>query len=375
MAAGAKRNRSLIRRPRGAAVAVTCGSVVCYLALTSNIISGPDGGSVVRRNPGEPTPAPEPAIDRIGLDGSVTSFPVPIRGSSGSALQIVLFLTNGPDGNVWFGRQLRSTFHRSRVVIGKVIAGRSKSPSFPDFHGRPDNGLNGQLDRQWARRRLLVRLHVRQPQIPRLRSQEFIGQVTTTGAITLFPDLYSFGSNSPLFVDSITPGADGNLWFTEGMVKHFVCWPDVPDGVAGSRSVLPGDVANGPNNGHPMTRPRWHQANDEVFDQQKTSIPMLRNLVSIYRATGLELPTWPANDRSGRRSRTLSSETSGWKFPSRSHRGGNRSEMLNGGCFPDDGAQSLSQWLPWTANITKASTAFQQRTSRLNRRQYPQLLR
>ena len=50
-------------------------------------------------------------------------------------------------------------------------------------------------------------------------TRDFIGRVTTAGAVTLFP-VSSFGPKSPVDVDSLAAGADGNLWFTEGLAKH-----------------------------------------------------------------------------------------------------------------------------------------------------------
>jgi hypothetical protein len=57
---------------------------------SSNMISGPDGYLWVGVSPTLTTAA----IDRIGLNGSVTSFPVPVN-APGGGLQIVS-LTTGP---------------------------------------------------------------------------------------------------------------------------------------------------------------------------------------------------------------------------------------------------------------------------------------
>jgi streptogramin lyase len=261
-----KRNRSLIledlegRRLPSLAVQ----SFVTLPNTTSNIISGPDGDLWVAV---EPTPGAA-AIDRIGLNGSVTSFPVSV-GSSGSALQIVS-LTTGPDGNVWFDANFAPTFTDSQVVIGKVTpAGQvTEFPPIPVSAGLGGvansivSGPDGDLWFGYTSDNL---------KFQGFKSQEFIGQVTTTGAITLFP-ISSFGSNSPLFVDSITPGADGNLWFTEGMVKHFVVGRMSPSGVVTQFPVgklLSGDVANGPNSSLILTGPNTKLQN-EVFDVSTT---------------------------------------------------------------------------------------------------------
>ena len=137
-------------------------------ASSYNMIAGADGDLWVAVNPTATTSA----IDRIGLDGSVTSFPVP--GGTSPYFQIVS-LTTGPDGNVWFDadvdrydpNSLDLTFNPSQVVIGNVTpAGHShRVPSDP--RGRRTARLSRLAsDGQRARRRPLVRLFGQRSQAP-----------------------------------------------------------------------------------------------------------------------------------------------------------------------------------------------------------------
>ena len=112
---GPKRNRSLMledlegRRLLSQAM----HSIVTLPDASSNMISGPDGDLWVGVNPTPDTAA----IDRIGLNGSVTSFLVPENSAPG----LTMDLTTGPDGNVWFIADLYYlTSSDNQVVIGKV---------------------------------------------------------------------------------------------------------------------------------------------------------------------------------------------------------------------------------------------------------------
>ena len=91
-------------------------------ASSYNIVSGPAGDLWVAVNPTWTTSA----IDRIGLNGSVTSIAVPPGGSTINTQ--VAALTTGPDGNVWFAAYFIDfnpsspdpTPSDSQVVIGRV---------------------------------------------------------------------------------------------------------------------------------------------------------------------------------------------------------------------------------------------------------------
>ncbi len=85
-------------------------------AGTSNMISGPDGDLWVGMNP-SPSSA---AVERIGLDGSVTSFPVPVPGNATVANFGIVSVTTGPDGNVWFDADFDPSSSDNQVVIGAV---------------------------------------------------------------------------------------------------------------------------------------------------------------------------------------------------------------------------------------------------------------
>jgi hypothetical protein len=72
-------------------------SVISVPIVQSNMISGPEGDLWVGGLGSSPTSA---TIDRIGLDGSITSFPVP-------GPNAIDAMTAGPDGNVGLSAGLR----------------------------------------------------------------------------------------------------------------------------------------------------------------------------------------------------------------------------------------------------------------------------
>ncbi len=241
-----KRNRSLMledlegRRLLSRAIQ----PLVTLPANTSNIISGPDGDLWVGVNSSPDTAA----IERIGLDGTITSFPVPGNAPDGGFS--INALTVGPDGNVWFDANFAPTFTDNQVVIGNVTpAGLvTEFPPIPVAAGRGAmagsivSGPGGDL---W------FGYLVGNLKLQDFQRQDFIGQVTTAGAVTLFP-ISSFSSKSPILIDSLAVGADGNLWFTEGVGKPFVFGRMSPSGVVTRfpmRNVFVGEVENGPNGG------------------------------------------------------------------------------------------------------------------------------
>jgi streptogramin lyase len=111
-----KRNRSWIvedlegRRLLSHAVQ----SIVTLPNTTSLMIAGPGGDLWVAVHP---TPSTI-AIDRIGLDGSVTQYPVPDNAPNGGFS--IGSLTTGPDGNVWFDAEYDSSPSDNQVVVGYV---------------------------------------------------------------------------------------------------------------------------------------------------------------------------------------------------------------------------------------------------------------
>jgi hypothetical protein len=78
------------------------------------------------------------------------------------------------------------------------------------------------------------------------QGQDFIGRMTTAGAVKLFP-VSPFSSHAP-WLQSIAVGADGNLWFTEYVKNGTRLSPMTPSGVVTQFPVGDldgGSVANG----------------------------------------------------------------------------------------------------------------------------------
>ena len=227
---------------------------------TSNMISGPDGDLWVGVNQ---TPI-SAVIDRIGLNGSVTSFSIPENGPGGSFA--IDSLTTGPDGYVWFDAQIGPNVNDTQVVIGNVTPAGvvTEFPPIPvpagltASAGSIVSGPDGDL---WFGSSIST------PRLQDFNSQNFIGRVTTAGAVTLFP-ISSFNAKSQsLSVDSLVAGADGNLWFTEGSGR-FVFGRLSPSGVV-TRFRIPdlhtaAQVANGPN-GSLIVTGLNRKFKDEVF--------------------------------------------------------------------------------------------------------------
>ena len=209
-------------------------------AGTSDIISGPDGDLWLGVSP---TPSTV-AIERIGLNGAITSFPVP--GSAAAGFGIVS-LTTGPDGDVWFVADFNPTFSDNQVLLGKVTPA-GEVTTFPPIpvpagQGALASGIvSGPGGDLWFGYTVLG---FASP----IQIQSFIGRVTTAGAVTLFP-ISSFSSNSPQILNPLVAGADGNLWFTAGFGRNFVFGRMSPSGVVTQfpiRSQSAGEVGNGPN--------------------------------------------------------------------------------------------------------------------------------
>lgn len=214
---------------------------------TTKMISGPDGDLWVAVSP-EFNLA---AIERIGLDGSVMTFPVPGSGTEGMSIDS---LTTGPDGNVWFDIDFGPG---SQLVIGNVtpngvVTEFPPMPGVSQFAGNTSivSGPGGDV---WF--------------LGSDQTENFIGRVTTAAAVAIFP-ISSFSSKSPLDVYSLAVGSDGNLWFAEGMGKGFVLGRMSPSGVVTwfPDAKLPGeaDVENGPN-GSLIVIGYSAKGRDEVF--------------------------------------------------------------------------------------------------------------
>ncbi len=285
----AKRNRSLIvedlegRRLLSQAVQ----SFVTLPNTTSNLISGPDGDMWVAVSP----TSSSAAIDRIGLNGTVTSFPVPVSGTS--TLQIDS-LTTGPDGNVWFVANDALTFTDDQVVVGNVTPAGVVT-EFPPIPVPVGLGATASSIVSGPGGDLWFGYSVNNLKWQGFKSQDLIGQATTAGAVKLFP-ISSFGSKSPGFVDSLAAGADGNLWFTEGLAKPFVFGRMSPSGVV-TRFPLPkltvGIVANEPDGNLIVTGPNIEQQN-EVFSVS-TAGAITRYKIPAASANAFENYLGPAN--------------------------------------------------------------------------------
>ena len=188
---------------------------------------------------------PRGRIERLGLNGSGTTFPVPTNRASSFS---IVSLTTGPDGNVWFDANYDPSFTDNQVVIGKVTPSGAVT-EFPPIPLPSTEGALADTIVSGPDGDLWFGYTVGNQKIKGFESQNFIGQVTTSGAVTLFP-VSKMGSKSPLLLDSLASGADGNIWFTEGLIKPFVFGRLSPSGAVttfpfGKGKVLAGMVANG----------------------------------------------------------------------------------------------------------------------------------
>jgi sugar lactone lactonase YvrE len=152
-------------------------------ALPGLIISGPDGNLWF-------TETTTNKIGRITPNGTIMEFPIPGAGNIGA-----LGIAAGPDGNVWFTQPQLSEIARI------TPAGTITEFSVPDLCAvdltqcGPAGITAGPDGNLWFTR-------------PGPASTfNFIGKMTTSGVVTLFPVSAYVG-------ESITAGPDGNLWFT-----------------------------------------------------------------------------------------------------------------------------------------------------------------
>lgn len=172
-------------------------------AASSNMIAGPDASLWAAVNPTSTTAA----IDRIGLDGSVTSFPLP--GSAAGGIHVIS-LADGPDGKVWFVANVDSSVTDTRVVVGNMTAAgqvAELSPIAPPAGqiAAADQIIAGPGGDLWFNYSAFT---FTQPRT----SNSFIVRVTTAGVITEYP-LPILGPRVPP-VMSLANGPEGDLWFT-----------------------------------------------------------------------------------------------------------------------------------------------------------------
>ena len=141
------------------------------------ITAGPDGNLWFTEDPGN-------QIGRITPAGVITEFVVPTKASRPYAI------TAGPDGNVWFTEQAAGQIGRI-TPTGSVL-----EFAVPSGVGQPQGITSGPDGNLW------VAVGVR------------LARVTPDGVFTCFPP-----ASEPVPVSGtlgeVTAGPDGNLWFTE----------------------------------------------------------------------------------------------------------------------------------------------------------------
>jgi streptogramin lyase len=115
------------------------------------------------------------AIGRMTTDGQVTSFPIPDGAVPGD-------ITVGPDGNLWFTHHDRTGI--GRITLGGVVTGQFLTPARP---ARLRSGPDGNL---WFTQFFANR----------------IGRITNSGTVTEFA--------IPGSAYDLVAGPDGNVWFT-----------------------------------------------------------------------------------------------------------------------------------------------------------------
>jgi virginiamycin B lyase len=144
--------------------------------LSLFITTGPDGNLWFTTNVGDRT------VNRLSLFGQLTSFVVTSSG-------LVEGITAGPDGNLWV--TIRDNSLGSR--IGRVTTSGSAT-EFQIGNSDPRRIASGPDGNLW------------------FSDQQFsrIGRITISGAVTFFPTLTANALPS-----GICAGPDGNIWFTE----------------------------------------------------------------------------------------------------------------------------------------------------------------
>jgi len=188
----------------------------------------------------------------VMVSGAVTVSIPPARSHAASVGDVVVFpnvmrgaITAGPDGNLWgFGVEC---YCIARTTTGGSVTSyrlASEAPvHFIDITAGPDGNL-------WFLKNPDIH------NIPPPPSTIFtVGRVTLNGVITEFP-LPTLGQ----FPASITPGPDGNVWFTEQFVQFLGQPANIPLGQIGRITPqgtitefplavgdAPGDITAGPD--------------------------------------------------------------------------------------------------------------------------------
>ncbi len=192
--------------------------------VTTNMVSGPGGDLWVAAN----SSSGASTMERIGLNGSVTSFAVPGN-------LIISALAVGPDGNVWFvgTSNLDSGNAKTsrQLVVGEVTPNGqfTEYPPIPVASGQGGaadatltTGPDGDL---W----FIYTVVGNTPSSGNVLTQNFIGRVTAAGSVTLFP-VSSYSTDTGEMY-SLAAGSDGNLWFTEQLSQEWVLGRMTPNGV------------------------------------------------------------------------------------------------------------------------------------------------
>ncbi len=264
----------------------------------SNILSGPDGDLWLGASSG--------AIDRIGLDGAITSFPVPENAPASEFT--INYLTNGPDGNVWFEASGANPGTQAlEILIGNMTPSGhvTEFPPIPvhnnDVYSSVSlvSGPSGDLWFGYTDLGYNFSTLSAQP------DESFVLRVTTAGAVTVFP-LPSFGSKSTT-LESLAAGADGNLWFTENAGPRTIFARMSPTGVV-TRFPIDnldwGSLANGPN-GTLIVNGQNAKGQNEVFrvttagDITRYKIPAaISSAFSAYMGTA-DGSLWFGNNNAG----------------------------------------------------------------------------
>ena len=223
----------------------------------AGITAGPDGNLWFAEADGN-------RIGRITPAGAVTEF------SAGISLKSAPFgVTAGPDGNLWFaegGRQPDRAHHahgcRDRVLERhqreqwprRDHRRSRRQPVVHRVQREPDRAHHARRGRDRVLRRhepeeRPKRHHLRsrrQPVVRRDRGNR-IGRITPAGLVTEF----SSGISPKSRPGGITPGPDGNLWFTEydgnriGRITPAGRVTEFPAGIAGGNS--PARITAGPD--------------------------------------------------------------------------------------------------------------------------------
>ncbi len=184
------------------------------------ITAGPDGALWFTESSAD-------KIGRITTGGSVTEFAIPTSGADPSGI------TAGPDGALWFTES-------SAGKIGRITTGGSITEFvIPTSGSDPDGITAGSDGALWFTD----------------TGTNSIGRITTGGSVTEFAVPASYGSPG-----SITAGPDGALWFTENVGPKSFGGPDQDQTVGNSigRITMAGSVTEYPVGAGP------HQYLDDI---------------------------------------------------------------------------------------------------------------